>query len=283
MSDLFDFKAKATSFAVMGNPVAHSKSPEIHNLFAQQCDVDLSYERIQVDPGGFEQAVSHFTAHGGAGLNITVPYKVEAWQVCRISGNTLSPRAALAEAVNTISFDSNDSLRGDNTDGAGLVADIQNNMGVDIKGKSILILGAGGAVRGVLGALLECKPDSITITNRTAEKATAMSARFGNGVSAVSLDRTGGRHYDIIVNGTAASLNNELPRIDNNCVGSETVVYDMMYSDQPTIFMKWGLSNGAAAISDGLGMLVEQAAESFFVWHKKRPDSKATIQALRKT
>ncbi len=280
MTDLFDFKAKPSAFAVMGNPVKHSKSPQIHHLFAQQCDLALDYTRIQVDVGGFEQAVGHFSARGGGGLNITLPYKVEACQLCQQSPNSLSRRARLAQAVNTLRFETG-GVYGDNTDGAGLVADLQNNIGFSIKDQSILIVGAGGAVRGVMGALLECPPKNITIANRTVGKAVALSDRFGNGVRAVGLDAVPDQAVDLIVNGSAASLSGQLAGISEQYINNRTVVYDMMYASQPTIFMQWALSNGAAEAYDGLGMLVEQAAESFYVWHQKRPDSQSVIHALR--
>ncbi len=282
MTDLFDFKAEPTSFAVMGNPVKHSKSPEIHRLFAQQYGISMTYGRIQVDVGGFDQAVSHFSAHGGAGLNITVPYKVEAWQLCQHGKNILSPRADQAQAVNTLRFEKEGAIFGDNTDGAGLVADLQSNIAFSIKDKSILVIGAGGAVRGVIGSLLQCGSKTITITNRTLEKATILSERFGDGVQTVGLDRTGDTAFDLIINGTAASLEGLLPGISNQCINNSTLVYDMMYGNQPTVFMQWGLSSGAAQAHDGLGMLVEQAAESFYVWHQKRPDSQSVIRALRR-
>ncbi len=282
MSDLFDFKAKPTRFAVMGNPVKHSQSPEIHGLFARQCEILMSYDRIQVDPGGFKQAVSHFFAHDGAGLNITLPYKVEAWQLCRQSGNTLSIRAELAQAVNTLQLEKDGSVWGDNTDGAGLVADLQNNIGFDLHGKSILVVGAGGAVRGVIGSLLEYDPKIITIANRTVAKAAALGERFGPGIQAVGLDRAADASFDLIINATAASLDNRLPGIGEKCISVDTLVYDMMYGSQPTIFMQWALAHGAARCHDGLGMLVEQAAESFALWHQRRPDSQSVIRALRK-
>ncbi len=282
MTDLFDFKAKSFDFAVMGNPVQHSKSPQIHTLFAQQCGVAINYERIQVDVGGFYQAVSHFSAHGGAGLNVTVPYKVEAYQLCQKPPNTLSPRAQQAQAVNTLRFETAGAIYGDNTDGAGLIADLQNNIGFSIRDKSLLVVGAGGAVRGVIGALLACQPRDITIANRTVDKATALSERFGADVYAAGLNDSVDTPVDLIINGTAASLNGQLAGISAQYINSSTRVYDMMYANQPTVFMNWARSNGAGEVHDGLGMLVEQAAESFYVWHQKRPDSQAVIRALRK-
>ena len=282
MSDLFDFSAKPSDFAVMGNPVAHSRSPQIHQLFADQCDVNLNYSRIQVDHGGFAQAVSHFQAHGGAGLNITVPFKMEAWQLCDGHPNTLSDRARLAQSVNTLKFSPDGSIFGDNTDGKGLVSDLQENLAFSIRAKQILIVGAGGAVRGVVGPILDCAPDRVTIANRTVEKAHQLAAHFDQNVDACSLNATCTNGYDLIINGTSSSLNDTLPGIPDHSVKANTVVYDMMYAAQPTIFMKWARALGARDAWDGLGMLVEQAAESFYIWHGKRPHGGTVIEALRK-
>jgi shikimate dehydrogenase len=290
VTDLFDFKAKPSNYGVMGNPVKHSKSPEIHNMFASQCNIPMQYDRIQVDSGGFDQAVSHFSAHGGAGLNVTVPYKVEAWKMCQSEHNAISQRADLAEAVNTLTFEKDGSVSGDNTDGAGLVTDLENNIGVKLANLRILVIGAGGAVRGVLGPLLDRAPGAISIANRTVSKASTLVDRFSDQVEinsatliqACALSDIPDQPYDLIINGTAASLEGNLPGINPACLGPHTTVYDMMYSLQPTIFMSWALSCGADRAHDGLGMLVEQAAESFFIWHGQRPLTTPVIQALRK-
>lgn len=282
VTDLFDFKAKPTHFAVMGNPVKHSKSPQIHTLFAQQTSVSMEYDRIQVDTGGFEQAVSHFHAHGGVGLNITVPYKVEAWKLCQTAVNTCSERANLAEAVNTLKFNVDGSVLGDNTDGMGIVNDLQDNIGLKLKGKNILVIGAGGAVRGILGPLLEQNPESITICNRTLSKAEALADRFATSILARPLNHSVSASYDVVINGTAASLDNNLPGIGSGCIGQNTVAYDMMYADQPTIFMSWSLAKGASQAHDGLGMLVEQAALSFSIWHGITPSTAPVTEAIRK-
>ena len=286
MNDLFDFKVKSSRFAVMGNPVAHSRSPQIHHLFAQQFDIAIDYERIQVDVGGFDQAVSHFAAHGGAGLNITLPYKIEAWRFCRHGENTISDRARQAQAVNTLRFEENGCVFGDNTDGAGLVADLQNNLGFSIAGRSILMIGAGGAVRGVMGALLQHRPHLIVIANRTADKAREIGKKFGDAsevtIRGGGLEQSSERVFDLIVNGSAASLERQMPDLSEKCIAENTLVYDMMYGAQPTLFMNWARAHGAAAAHDGLGMLVEQAAESFYLWHDRRPDSAPVISALRR-
>ena len=298
MTDLFDFKAISNHFAVIGNPVAHSKSPQIHQLFALQFGIVLQYDRIQVDIGGFDQAVSHFAAHGGAGLNVTVPFKVDAWQLCSNPGNHLSARAQCAQAVNTLRFDrdpagsgqtvTGPSVIGDNTDGFGMIRDIENNLDFSIAGKRVLVLGAGGAVRGILGPLADCKPASITISNRTAQKARALAEKFGAekfvcGITGCGYDRVNEPAFDLIINGTAASMDGQLPGISSHCLSADSVVYDMMYAAQPTLFMNWALAHGATKVSDGLGMLVEQAAESFYLWHDRRPDTTPVIDVLRKT
>lgn len=289
MTDLFDFQPKPSAFAVMGNPVAHSQSPLIHSLFARQFGISLTYDRIQVDTGGFEQAVSHFCAHGGAGLNITVPYKVEAWRLCGRDRHSLSQRADLARAVNTLSMEKPGEIQGDNTDGAGLVTDIQSNLGVPLDNKNLLVIGAGGAVRGVLGPLLECCPASIMVVNRTFAKAADLVEVFSGTVDSRRTALASCRfedcdrpRYDLVINGTAASLSGELPGLSDACIDSGTIVYDMVYASEPTVFMKWALSRGVGQAHDGLGMLVEQAAESFSIWHRKSPDTGPVIRAIRK-
>lgn len=284
MSDLFDFKAPSNQYAVMGNPVAHSKSPRIHTMFAEQLGVNMDYQRVQVDIGGFKQAVSHFAAHRGAGLNITVPFKVEAWDLCQRRPHSLSARAATAEAVNTLKFESDQTISGDNTDGIGLVTDLTRNLGIEIEQRRLLVIGAGGAVRGMLGPLLECKPASLHIVNRTASKAGALVERFRNlgfeGLSWGGLDDLKST-YDLVINGTAASLGGDIPTLSDHCIEPSTAAYDLMYAIQPTPFMQWAEQAGASLVSDGLGMLVEQAAASFQIWHHKRPDTAPVIAALR--
>ena len=284
MTDLFDFRAPRKHFALIGNPVAHSKSPQIHNTFARQLEIELVYELIQVEPGGFDQAVSHFSAQGGAGLNITLPFKVEAWQMCKRDGNSLSERAAQAESVNTIRFNDDGTLYGDNTDGIGLVQDIERNIGISIAGKRVLVVGAGGAVRGALGPILQARPGQLLVVNRTSEKATLLAQHFNQlGYSSIGggLDLASGE-FDLVINGTASSIGGELPDISSSCFGPNTKVYDMMYGQQPTLFMQWALAEGAGSAADGLGMLVEQAAAAFELWHHCKPETRPVIDALRK-
>lgn len=281
MNDLFDFKPKAIRFAVMGNPVEHSRSPDIHREFALQTSINLQYDRIRVD-GGFDQAVSHFQASNGAGLNITVPFKVDAWKLCARSGNQLSARADVARAVNTLHFQENGTIYGDNTDGIGLVTDLKQNLGLAMEESSILLIGAGGAVRGVLEPLLECRPARLDLTNRTMSKASDMAELFGEKVTPVTLRETGRRQYDLVINGTSAGLEGQMPELNPHCINSNTLAYDMTYGTQLTPFMEWALDNGSYAVHDGLGMLVEQAAASFYLWHGVHPQTKPVIELISK-
>ena len=278
MADPFDFE-RPPRYAVLGNPVAHSKSPRIHAQFAQQLGQRIEYTAIQVDPGGFAQAVAQFRANGGQGLNITVPFKLEARQLA----GRLSARAKLAGAVNTLRFEAGGALYGDNTDGVGLVRDITVNLGVALAGKNILLLGAGGAARGVLGPLLEQKPARLTIANRTVPKAKELAEIFATlgEVEGVGFDALDGRRFDCVINATAASLHDEVPPLPNDLFAPGALAYDLMYGDAPTAFLRWAEAHGAHTLADGLGMLVEQAAESFFIWRGVRPDTAPAIAALR--
>ncbi|WP_233864605.1 shikimate dehydrogenase [Paraburkholderia adhaesiva] len=269
-------------YAVIGNPVAHSKSPFIHARFAEQTGEHIEYTRLFAPLDGFVAEVNAFKAAGGRGLNVTVPFKLEAHALA----HRLSPRAAAAGAVNTLRFDA-DGIFGDNTDGFGLVRDIEANLGVALKGARVLLLGAGGAARGVVLPMLERGPREITIVNRTAAKAHDLIGQFaGAAAEAGCLINGGGPHavdpapYDVIVNATAGSLDAALPECDERAFGTHTLAYDMMYAAQPTVFMRHAQSLGARA-ADGLGMLVEQAAESFYVWRGVRPDSAPVLAALR--
>jgi shikimate dehydrogenase len=279
MSSLFDFDATPDRYAVMGNPVAHSKSPLIHKEFARQTRQRMIYEAIQVDEGGLEQAVGNFQATGGKGLNITVPFKHEAWEM-------MDERSAVAErAINTILLKQDGRRYGDNTDGIGLVRDIVDNLGGRFAGQRVLILGAGGAVRGILGPILEQEPREIVIVNRSVDKAVTLAGEYTasvpvGGCGYADLDDT---PFDMIINGTSASLHDELPPLPSSVVSTQSWCYDMMYGDKPTIFMRWAADHGAATCSDGLGMLVEQAAASFYLWRKVRPDSAPVIALLRKS
>lgn len=279
MSDPFNFTAPPDQYAVMGNPISHSKSPQIHALFAQQTQQRMVYSAIQVDPGGFKQAVGNFRANGGKGLNVTVPFKREAWEM--VDAHTA--RALRAGAVNTLVFDRDGTLRGDNTDGIGLTRDLRDNHGVTLRGKRVLILGAGGAVRGVLEPLLHEKPELLVIANRTVERATELETEFrdAGALHGCGFEDLAQWKFDVVINGTAASLAGDLPPLPDALLAPGACCYDMMYAAEPTVFMRWAQSHGAARNADGLGMLVEQAAESFFVWRGVRPDTVLVIAAIR--
>ncbi|MDH5572846.1 MAG: shikimate dehydrogenase [Gammaproteobacteria bacterium] len=278
MTDIFDFETRPGIYAVMGNPISHSKSPRIHTLFAEQTRQKLNYTAIHVDDWGFSQAVDNFFASGGGGLNITVPFKQDAWKLAA----QLSPRAQRAGAVNTL-YKQDGKITGDNTDGVGLVHDLINNKGIAIKGSRILLMGAGGAARGVLALLLEQQPEIVVIANRTAEKAITLAAIFADlgNVSGSGYENLKGQQFDLIINATAASLKGEVPPLPDNIIADNGNCYDMMYGNQPTTFMNWCNAHGAAQVFDGLGMLVEQAAESFYIWRQVRPETGPVIKALR--
>lgn len=280
MSDIFDFEKRIDDYAVMGNPIAHSKSPRIHSLFAEQTDQGVNYTAIQVDSGGFKQAVGNFAVNGGKGLNITVPFKQEAWQLV----DQRSERAERAGAVNTITFRSG-KLLGENTDGVGLVNDLMVNHQVILKNKRILLMGAGGAARGVLAPLLAEQPATLVIVNRTATKAIELAELFADlgTVSGCGYENlVDHAPFDLVINATAASLQGELPPLPDALLTEEACCYDMMYGAEPTTFMQWAREHDAAKILDGLGMLVEQAAESFFIWRGVRPNTHVVIELLRK-
>ncbi len=266
-------------YAVMGNPIAHSKSPQIHALFAQQTGQDLSYEALLVESDNFANAVDEFQAAGGKGLNITVPFKQDAWALV----TERSERAELAGAVNTIVIKDDGSRYADTTDGVGMVRDITENHGLEIKGKCILVLGAGGAVRGVLQPLLDERPQFIIVANRTADKAVDLAKQFSTfgDVFGCGLDALPGQQFDLIINGTAASLEGEVPPLPDDVIYPGGSCYDMMYSNEATAFQTWAREHGAVKALDGLGMLVEQAAESFYLWRGVRPETAEVIQALR--
>ncbi len=278
MTDLFDFD-KPARYAVMGNPIQHSKSPRIHTLFARQTGQNIEYSAIQVDPGGLEQAIGNFQASGGSGLNITVPFKRTAWELM----DELSERARLAGAVNTILF-RDDSCYGDNTDGVGLVRDLRENHGIPLEGRDILLLGAGGAARGVLEPLLAEHPARLLVANRTPNRAHDLADQFSSlgEVRGCGLPALEGQRFDLIINATAASLAGELPPLPDDLLNAGGCCYDMMYGPEPTPFLQWAKAHDAGKTIDGLGMLVEQAAESFHLWRGVRPETGPVIEALRK-
>lgn len=267
-------------YAVMGNPIAHSQSPLIHRLFARQTGQSLGYDALLVERHGFSQAVAAFQSAGGKGLNITVPFKQEA---CEIA-DELSPRAQRATAVNTLLVRDDGTLFGDNTDGVGLVRDLTRNLKLTIAGKRILLLGAGGAARGVLAPLLEQKPSRLLIANRTAERAEQLADSFADlgDLEGCGFAPLSGRSFDIVINATAAGLQGQVPDLPAGVIAPDTCCYDMMYGSEPTAFMRYAQQRGARNTFDGLGMLVEQAAESFLIWRGRLPLTPPVIEALRK-
>jgi shikimate dehydrogenase len=269
-------------YAVIGNPIAHSKSPQIHAAFARQTGQELSYEALLAPVDGFAQTVADFRAHGGRGLNVTVPFKLEAFALA----DRHTARAQAAGAVNTLAFGA-DGILGDNTDGAGLVRDLSANLNLELAGRRILLLGAGGATRGALLPLLDSRPARLTIANRTVAKADVLAALFAARAGDTALDACGfdalaGRRFDLVINATAASLADELPPLPPGLYAEGALAYDMMYARAPTRFMRAALADGAARVADGLGMLVEQAAESFTLWRGVRPDSAPVLAELRR-
>jgi shikimate dehydrogenase len=259
-------------YAVFGHPIAHSKSPQIHAAFARQTGQDMTYEAILAPKDGFAESVATFVAEGGRGANVTVPFKEEAYKLA----HRLSPRAQRAGAVNTLMFD--DGILGDNTDGAGLVADLTRNLGCALAGKRVLLVGAGGAARGVIEPLLDQSPAEFVIANRTVGRAQELSELFGRDVRACGFDAVDAP-FDLVINATAASLAGELPPLSPRIFTTGTLAYDMMYG-RDTPFLAFARTHGAAT-ADGLGMLVEQAAEAFFLWRGVRPDTAPVIASLR--
>ena len=268
--------ASPDRYAVIGNPVAHSKSPAIHAAFAAQSGQQLVYERLLAPLDGFASTLREFLAAGARGANVTVPFKLEAHALA----STLSERARAAGAVNTLRFDGT-SIHGDNTDGIGLVNDIVHNVGIDLRDTRVLLLGAGGAARGVLRPLLAQQPAQLVIANRHAEKAAALAHQFDAcGVLATAEFSALEGQFDIIINATSASLTAAVPAISPALFGAQTLAYDMVYGVAPTVFLQFAALHGAST-RDGLGMLVEQAAESFFVWRGVRPATAPVLAALR--
>jgi shikimate dehydrogenase len=268
-------------YAVVGNPISHSKSPRIHSLFASETGEPVEYTAIQAPLDDFAGTVTQFFERGGKGLNVTVPFKEEAWKLA----DRRTERAGNAGAANTLYLDDDGVLTADNTDGCGIVRDLVTNHAVALKDARILVLGAGGAVRGVLGPILAEHPAAITIANRTVAKAEALIDLFSPVAGETRLSACGFEQprapFDVIINGTSASLQGDLPPLSPEVIGEKTVVYDMMYSLQTTTFNQWALEQGAQIVHDGLGMLVEQAAESFRVWRGIRPATRPVIEELR--
>lgn len=282
MRSSINLDGSISNYAVFGNPIQHSKSPQIHSLFAEQTGISLSYQAIEVPVDSFSEYVKLFAEEGGKGLNITVPFKGDAFSLC----NTVTGRAKKSASVNTIWFDDEKTIHGDTTDGKGLLNDLTVNHCLDLKSKSILILGAGGSVRAILEPLCEQKPKEIVIANRTVSKAEELVTLFSGetSIKACSYDslKQITMAFDLVINGTSLSLSGKLPHIPAVAINNKTCCYDLMYSDTDTVFMQWAKERGALKVMDGLGMLVEQAAEAFLIWHKVLPETKPVINLLRK-
>ncbi|CAM5783937.1 shikimate dehydrogenase [Castellaniella caeni] len=282
-------------YAVIGNPIAQSRSPEIHAAFARQLGHDLSYERLLASPETFTETVRGFVAAGGRGMNVTAPFKLQAYALA----DTLTERARAAQAVNTLRFGS-DGILGDNTDGVGLVNDIQQHLGFALAGKRVLVIGAGGAVRGILLPILQAGPARVLLINRTVSKAQALVHAFGelsrvvpgeklsraavgNGsavLQAGPLDAAAGQCFDVVLQATSAGLKGQGAPLADFRLGADSLAYDLAYAAEPTFFMRQAMARGAARVADGLGMLVGQAAESYRLWWGVSPDVRPVLAQL---
>lgn len=263
-------------YAVIGNPIAHSKSPIIHAMFVEQTGEQLVYERLLAPLEEFAQTVRAFFARGGRGLNVTVPFKEQAFALAARH----TPRAQRAGAVNTLWRDA-ESIVADNTDGAGLVRDLRDNLGVPIDGQRVLLIGAGGAARGVLHPLLESGASQVVVVNRSRARADALAATVDD-LRCVTRDfLTLDGAFDLIINATSASLAGDIPPVPASAFARDAVAYDLMYSDRPTLFLEYAQMLGVTRVSDGLGMLVEQGAEAFEIWRGQRPQTRGVIEQLR--
>lgn len=270
-------------YAVIGSPISHSLSPRIHAAFAQQTGQQLEYAAIEVRPEEFFDRLNELQEAGYKGLNITLPLKGLAWEAADVCSDDCNR----AQAVNVLAFNEDGRRHGFNTDGSGLLRDLTVTNGVSLEDKEILILGAGGAVRGILAPLLRSRPRRITVANRSSGKALQLAENFsdlgeieGCGLDGIAPDRNE-RRYDLIINGTSAGIDDGLPSLPEDILAPGAVTYDLMYARQPTAFVRWGQSRGARLALDGLGMLVEQAAESFYIWRSVKPDPKPVLAMLR--
>lgn len=265
-------------YGVVGHPISHSWSPFIHGLFAKQTDQSLVYRLYDIAPGNFRAQVLEFFTRGGRGLNVTVPHKEAAAELA----NELTARADRAGAVNTLILNQDHSLLGDNTDGHGLVTDLRKNLALNITNERLLILGAGGATRGVVEPLLAMGPTELVIANRTPDRAINLASLFADlgAVRGCGFGDVGDEAFDIVINATAAGLSGSVPNVAGSVIASHTVCYDMSYSKSATPFVTWAIEQGCARAHKGWGMLVEQAAESFSLWRGVRPDTEPVLAAL---
>ena len=266
-------------FAVFGNPIKQSKSPIIHTLFAQQYAQHIEYRAVRVELDDFVQATNLFFEGGGAGLNITVPFKHEAFALAHRN----SERSLRAGAVNVLTLADDGLIDGDNTDGIGLIRDLIANLGWTVQGLRVLLVGAGGAARGVLEPLLRERPRELLVVNRTAARAADLAVEFA-GIGPLeggACDLIGTRQFDLIINATSAGLSGAVPELPSSMLTERSCCYDMVYGAEPTPFLRWSADHAAGAVSDGLGMLVEQAAEAFYIWRQLRPETRSVIDQLR--
>jgi shikimate dehydrogenase len=269
---------KKDRYAVFGFPIKHSKSPRIHQLFAEQTQQSLEYTAKEVTAERFKESAVVFFSKGGKGLNCTLPLKELAWAFADLT----TKRAELSRAVNTLVIKDDDRILGDNTDGCGLIADLTVNHGITLKDSRILILGAGGACRGILAPILEHSPQQLILANRTRQKASDLAAEFCifGDVEGFGFADLKGQQFDLIINATSASLTDEMPPLQDDLLAEEGVCYDLAYGNRPTAFVRWGVEHNAKKSLDGLGMLVEQAAEAFFLWRAIRPQTQPVIATL---
>jgi shikimate dehydrogenase len=265
-------------YGVFGHPIGHTLSPFIHAMFARETGQQMTYRPFDVPPEAFADRARDFFSQGGRGLNVTLPHKIVAVE----AAHDLTARATHAGAVNTLVLQGN-RLLGDNTDGAGLVQDLCRNQNVPVGKRRLLILGAGGATRGVLAPLLEQGPEIVVIANRNAERAQGLAGEFGElgTTHGVGFDEIAGEPFDVVINATSASLSGEMPPLAQSVVGPQTVCYDLAYGKAATPFVRWAQAAGAARALQGIGMLVEQAAESFFLWRGVRPPTAHVLTVLK--
>jgi shikimate dehydrogenase len=265
-------------YAVFGHPIKHSKSPRIHRLFAEQTGQMLEYTSQDVPAEQFQSTVTRFFAEGGKGLNCTLPLKELAWDYA----DHKTERAQLSKAVNTLALREDGTLLGDNTDGHGLITDLVTNHEISLTSSRILILGAGGACRGIITPLLEQSPQTVVIANRTVDRAIMLAAEFNckGSITGCGFEALTNQQFDLILNATSASLSGQLPPLPGNLLSAGGNCYDLAYGNEPTAFVRWGLANHAGKSLDGLGMLVEQAAEAFFIWRGVQPKTQPVIELL---
>ncbi|MFT6624056.1 MAG: shikimate dehydrogenase [Cycloclasticus sp.] len=267
-------------YAVLGFPVGHSMSPFIHLQFAEQTAQQLSYEALEVKPEAFDKAITDFFQSGGKGVNCTVPLKELAFE----KADQLTERSKFSGAVNTLKLMQDGSLLGDNTDGIGLITDLLENLSLSLQGKRILVLGAGGAARGILGPLLEANPSELWLANRTIAKAQRLAKIFSSKghVRISNYEELAGERFDLVINATSSSLSGSVPPLPKSILSKNAVCYDLAYSQQTTAFTAWGKEQGAALSVDGLGMLVEQAAQAFYIWRGVMPETKKVLNKIRR-